>query len=69
MVRSEFRSSVRAPIQNTNWGISTVSDYGFTPKVYAVNWRPVDEYHYITFYMQVKMRILVFMYFKYSDLV
>ena len=49
MVRSEFRSSVRALLQNTNWGISTVSDYGFTPKVYAVSWRPVDKYHYSTF--------------------
>ena len=49
MVRSEYRSSVRALLQNTNWGISPVSDYGFTPKVYAVSWRPVDKYHYSDF--------------------
>ena len=46
MVRSEFYSSVRALLQNTNLGVSTVSDYGFTLKVYAVSGRLVDEYHY-----------------------
>ena len=49
MVHSELCLSVRALLQNTNWGIYTVSGYGFNPKVYAVSRRPVDEYHYRNF--------------------